>query len=401
MRTLFAGFSALPLLPFVLRFPSGSAKGWRRRALRPVTLAVLVGLLYYGVLAFELAVGFVPYYRVFDDVPALIAYMAAIVLLAWGYFERGEPDRQRLKIAIWGMSLAFVAMIFDYLPGMPAAIYPIANTASIVMPIAIAYAVFKQRVLDIEYFVNRAVVFTALTSGLLVIVGLIEWLTGLFIEEQHLAVALTATTAIAIGLVLDKMHDRTERFLERLVFRKRFESEEYLGRVARALVEAQTAQVVHEGLGCEPHDELSLTSAAVFAYEAEAAVYRRAYSCGWDERCTRELDLDDVLVRTLRAELAPLRTNDIRWRRADIPPEPAAPVLAVPVVLARELLGFTLYGPHTNSTDIDPDEAAILDRLAGAAAVAYTKVAALERERELERLRAERSPVPRRQAGAT
>ncbi|MGP6159913.1 MAG: hypothetical protein ACLPYS_20860 [Vulcanimicrobiaceae bacterium] len=398
-RTLFSGFSALPLLPFVLRFPSDAPAGWERRALEPVTAVVVVGLLYYGALAYLVVTTFVPDYRLLDDVPALGAYLTTIVLLVASYVRHDEANRQRLKIAIWGMTAAFVALSFDYLPGLPTAIYPISNTLALVMPVSIAYAVIKYRVFDVTYFVNRAVVFTAFTSGLVVLVGLLEWLTGTLIEERHLARALTAATSILIGVLLDKVHQRAERLLERLVFRKRFHAQEYLERIARSLVEAASVQAVHEALAREPREELALTSAATFALVAERRTYRRVYAIGWDERTALELDADDLLVRVLRADLATLRFGDIRWQRADLPPEPRTPVIAVPVVLGRDLLGFTLYGPHDNATDIDPEEAEILERLAAAAALAYTRVVAHERKRELDELRAKfASPVVRRGA---
>jgi hypothetical protein len=340
----------------------------------------------------------VPAYRLLDDIPALCAYATTIVLLVASYVRHDEPNRQRLKIAIWGMTLAFFVLSFDYLPGLPAAIYPLTNTAALVMPVAIAYAVFKYRVFDVTYFIDRAVVFTAFTTGLVVVVGLLEWLTGNYIEERHLARALTAAASILIGVVLDKLHARTERLMERLVFRQRFRAAEYLACIARSLVEADSVQVVHEALAREPCDELELTSAAVFAFDGERTTYRRVYGVGWDERAALELGLDDVVVRVLRADLVTLRLGGIRWRRTDIPADPRAPVIAVPVVLGRELLGFTLYGPHANTTDVDPDEAEILERLAGAAALAYTRVAALERKQEIEALRAKLAPPVVRRA---
>jgi hypothetical protein len=373
-RTFFSGFSALPLLPFVLLFPSGTPSGWQRRALPPAIGVVAVGFCYYAVLAVMLVRSFVPAYRLLDDM----------------------PNRQRLKIAIWGMALAFIVLSFDYLPGLPEAIYPLTNSAALVMPVAIGYAVFKYRVFDVNYFVNRAVVFAVFTSGLVVAVGFLEWFTGGLIEEQHLARAVTAAASIAIGVLLDKVHARAERFLERLVFRKRFKAASYLQRIARALVEAESVQTVHEALAREPCDELELTSAAVFAYDQRGRTYRRVYAVGWDDRSALELAPEDLVPRVLRADLETLRLGDVRWHRADLPPEPRTPVIAVPVALGRELLGFTLYGPHANATDVDPDEAEILKGLAGAAAVAYTRILALDSQRELLALRAKAGPAAMR-----
>ncbi len=156
-RTLCSGFSALPLLPFVLLFPLDSATGWRARALGPVVAAVLFALLYYNVLACVLATTFFPSYRLFDDIPALAAYAAALAVLISGYSDLRGQQRERLTIAVAGMGFAFVAYMCDYVPGLPVVVYRVANTLSLAMPLAMAYAVFKQRVLDVRFFVNRAV----------------------------------------------------------------------------------------------------------------------------------------------------------------------------------------------------------------------------------------------------
>jgi len=57
-------------------------------------------------------------------------------------------------------------------------------------------------------------------------------------------------------------------------------------------------------------------------------------------------------------------------------------VLAVPVTVRHELVSFTLYGPHRNGSQIDPDEVDLLEELAREASRAYDHIEAVRlRER--------------------
>ena len=221
---------------------------------------------------------------------------------------------------------------------------------------------------------------------LLVAIGLVEWLVTEAIGEHHLAVTVTAVISIGIGIGFNKVHVRAERMLDRLLFRERYHAEEYLERVGRALAEATVADAVGDALAREACDALRLAAAAVFVYDEQSDVYERTHVFGWREEIVARFDINASLVRSLRADCRILRGGDISRPETPAPLDPP-PVAAVPVVLGRDVLAFALYGPHVNSTDIDPDELELLEHLARDASVAYMQVNARARERELAELR--------------
>jgi hypothetical protein len=65
----------------------------------------------------------------------------------------------------------------------------------------------------------------------------------------------------------------------------------------------------------------------------------------------------------------------------------SAYVLAVPVLVRHQLVAFTLYGPHTNGAQIDPDEVQLLENLAVEASRAYDHVESIRTREMLGQLR--------------
>ncbi len=76
-------------------------------------------------------------------------------------------------------------------------------------------------------------------------------------------------------------------------------------------------------------------------------------------------------MRFLQSEEDAVRLEDLREHAGALGSGPRAAILAVPITVRHELLGFTLYGAHSNGTDIDPDELSLLKLLAIEASRAF------------------------------
>ncbi len=86
------------------------------------------------------------------------------------------------------------------------------------------------------------------------------------------------------------------------------------------------------------------------------------------------LELDDAdgrLLMLAQAEGGPLSLYDHHWRTDGVPAGPARPVLALPIIVRRELAAVVFYGSHVHGEALDPDEIKAIAGLAPAAAAAY------------------------------
>ena len=141
-----------------------------------------------------------------------------------------------------------------------------------------------------------------------------------------------------------------------------------------ALPHAKDERSIAEAVVVEASRHLDLASAALFFRDAPDGPLRRVLAHGWGEEHAGTLAADALLVRYLQGEHRPLRLHDAQWLPAGVPEGAALPVLAIPLLHRHLLTAVALYGAHANSTLPDPDEVALLHKLAQAAAAAHKRL---------------------------
>ncbi|HZZ64228.1 MAG TPA: hypothetical protein VFE17_01900, partial [Candidatus Baltobacteraceae bacterium] len=270
--------------------------------------------------------------------------------------------------------------------------------AIVALTLAVAHGVLRHRVFDVSFVVSRTVVYTVLTSIIVGAFVAIDFVSSKLIEHLQVAAFFEAASALALGVWLNVLHARIDRFVDRVLFRRRHLAEARLERTAKSLMHAESSQFIDEAAVVEPCDALALASAAVFRQDEGQATYSRVFAKGWEQTDASRLSADDHLVVHLRAELQAVHLAEIRWPRADLPAGMGQPLFAVPFVVRHEVLGFAVYGGHCGGEAIDPDEQGTLVRLADAAAAAYEYLRAKDLLDESTSLRAQNDVLVHEQA---
>jgi hypothetical protein len=407
-------------IPFALCFPYGDLREWSRRQ-RVFWFALtssLVVLLLVAIPAgwpvpFEKkASSFLEWVLVGET-----AALMAIAALVRTYSRAADAERARLRWALLGMVTYLIAAILvtvlgvmpwwqsDRLTGagLTPANWVLAVTNGVLLPMCMAIAILRDRVVDVQFAVSRTVVYGVVTTLVLLFLAAVHWLLGRAIEHSGLAFGLEGVVAIGLGLVLHRATHHVNRLVDRVLFRKHHAAEERLRRVTAALPFATTGQSIAEALVLEPARNLALASAALFYRESAEGPLRRVLSVGWSEAHVAHLDPESLLLRYLHAEHEALRLIGEEWLPAGMPEVATQPVLAIPVVAQHVLTAVVLYGAHVNSTLPDPDEVELLRALALATAASHQQVriatltrekatlarenSALQRENELEKAR--------------
>lgn len=376
LSTVLGPWSVLPLLPFVLRFPNGDVMGWRRQ-IDPFVWVFLAFT--YVLYVFEWRV----YYArellpSWDIIPStvipLAAFAAAGLILAKNFAMATPSNRQRLAFVALGTLVSFVAYAIYFVPGVPFAAGQVIGFAVVLMPICIAYAVFRLRVLDVNFVLNRAVVFGVLSLGVIAFVSVLDWLFSRAVAFGRLAIGLELLATIAIGVLLDRINRSVERVVEAVFFRRRRLAERHLRRAATALPYATDEAAIVDGLVQIPVDALELAAAALYRRSRDGAYFEGVATARQTTVAPPRFDENDLLVRMLLADERIVWLDDLR---SHLDPQNAAIyTLAVPVTVRHELVSFTLYGAHANGAQLDPDEVELLEELAREAARAYDHVEA-------------------------
>ena len=380
-------------LTFAARFPYDRPEGWARWADRaaPIAFVALAATSLGG--DFGAALFGRPSQWLVDASTAckIGVFSLALATLFYTYFGKRGEERGRLRLVVVAVCIAYASNVLilwiDTLP-LPFAVafwWDALGALNLFIPVAVAYAVLRYRIMDVNFILSRALVYGVLTTGLVATFALIDWLVGTVLAEQRLAVAASVIVAVVVGLSLNGIHGRVERTVHSLLFRRRHAAARRLASLASTLPHVTEDATIAAMVVDEPKEALDLTSAALFRAD-ERGTFRRVWSLGWTLDDAADLDGFDPLLVRLRDGAEPARVRRADAECAHAPAGDAMPLVAVPIVVRRELTAVALYGAHTGGEDLDPDEIGSLARIGQAAGAAYYHVEADALRSTLERL---------------
>jgi hypothetical protein len=375
---MFALGPTLALVEFAVLFPGGTvarATRWRRvlEAGLAVTLALYAADTYFtGVWRTQ------PHDLFFDTVVPLAATLLTLAIIIVKYAVTSGQDRRRVAWVLAGVAVSSVAYAAAGFPYSPLNEFPlakhIAQALFSALPILLAYAILRHRVIDVGFALNRTLVYAMLTGTVLVGVSAVDWLSEHYIASTNASLALDALIAIAFGVALNRLHRWVEALVDRVFFRERHRAFSTIAARIRALDYAESSDTVDEALASEPARILRLGSAAVFRV-TENGEFSRVAAIGWDAGST-VLPSEHVLLRTLRADERTIVLADREIGGPEFPSGAQQPDIAIPIGLRHQLLGCVIYGHREGDAILDPEECGLLEQLAHAASVAYDAIEA-------------------------
>ena len=300
-----------------------------------------------------------------SNVTTYFGFAAAFYYLFVGWRHSPAENQQRYALLVVAMSAeilgqALVTLAFFVLV-LPDAQNSAVIAASevlglIVGPSLFAYTIFRHKVFDLGFAVNRTLVYGVLSAVLLVAFGLIEWASEHFmpIKNRETNALLDAAIALAIFLVFHRVRDFVEHNIEKLFFRKWHEKEAALKRFVKEagfmlkrepLAEAFVAELRRFGDGVECALYLQDDSGDYLLAEGELS------------GAPLVVDADELVVVALRADRTAVEPDDTSARPSVL----HTAALALPMVHRAEVIGFVLLGAKASGFSYRPDEKAVLD----------------------------------------
>lgn len=262
---------------------------------------------------------------------------------------------------------------------------------TIVLPVCLLYAILTRHIIDIRFAMSRTVVFAALTTFVVGIIGLADWATSAYLHEARAAMAIDAAVTVGVAFAMHRAYKWMESVVDFFIFRRKHDAETYLNRMGKTLARAKDETTIDRAVVEAPFEKFDLTGAAL--YRAAGSTFAAAAVAGSNSGVPA-FDEEHELVRFLATERTRLHIADLRAHVAELFHEHgAAPAVAIPLFQSDALAAFAVYGIHRDGTKLDPDEIETLERLCEAAAQAYTAI-------ELSRYRAIAGGVPMAHAPA-
>ena len=191
----------------------------------------------------------------------LLTALASIASLFVRWRHAVGEERQQLRLLVF---VAGVGFIFFWLSGVPGPISSVGWAGFQVslllgIPAAIAIAILKYRLYDVDLVIRKTVVFGVLAAFITAVyVAVVVGLGSIFTDTLVLRIAATALVAVAFQPV----RDRANRLANRLVFGDRATPYEVLARFGERVGETyasddvlpRIARVVAEGTGAGRSD---------------------------------------------------------------------------------------------------------------------------------------------------
>ncbi len=311
----------------------------------------------------------------------VIGTIVLIVIVSLRYAAAGGATRRQLSWVLVGsvVSAGAAVMVLFVHDFYASAALQVIGTAALTL--SVAYTVLRHRVIDIGFAINRTLVYGILTTTIVVGVAVVDWLASRLLSQTRLATALEALVTIAFGVGLNSLHERVGRFVERTLFRERHRAMQRVAELIVALDYAESPATVDDIITREWCAILGLRSAALFRSFNDAGLTRTS-AIGW-ENAAIDLPRDHVLALTMRAHERTVMLAAAGIDCADFPHGDLRPDIAIPIVRRHRVMGIVFYGHRPGDLTIDPQERALLERGAVAAANAYDSIEAAEWRHEL------------------
>lgn len=357
--------ATIGFLVFALRYPSDELVGWRRHIARflPFLLTGLIALDAWSARAWYMGNVLPAWATWASDSAVLSACVAGVFSLIMTFRSAAPLERERLLWSIAGSSVGFVGWFASNVFANQGWFIAsrIAGFAMLAIPLSVGYAVVKHRVIDVRFALNRALAFSIIASCLVGILALTYWGTAAVLQQSHALLIVQVAIALLVGVALQRIYARLERWLRHALFRGHERAEAVLEAAGGILAEVTSFDRLDSLIASEPVEALQLEYAGVFRCGPDGG-FRRVASAGSSASLPDRISADDSSALRLRAgsPTTPPGFSHVQPFFIDDGPDPFA---------------ILVCGPHRSGTDLDPDELRLVRRFSVAGARAYQGLA--------------------------
>jgi signal transduction histidine kinase len=205
-------------------------------------------------------------------------WLAGMVSLVFRHHAASVHDRRQMKWVMWALAILLPTLLFmamGILTGYVVAGWalPLAAgfgaTALALFLAATALAIVRYRLFDIDIILNRALVYGALTAGVVGVYALIVGLAGeLFHQSGSLILSLLATGLIAV--LFQPVREHLQRAVNRLMYGERDDPYAVLSRLGQRLESTLAPHSILPAIVETVAGALKLPYAAITLRDADA-----------------------------------------------------------------------------------------------------------------------------------
>ncbi len=283
--------------------------------------------------------------------------LVIIAFFVLSYVGTTGLAKQRVRWVFWAFMLSRMGVLLNLLNRL--LVHPIHLSGFewitvLIFPLGCAYAILRHRLFDVNFVLNRTLVFTVLTTFIVGVFILTEDLLGKFAASRGVGIAVDVSVALLLGFSFNALHKYVETSIERALFRAKHEAAKSLRRLAEEAPFMEDARAL---LNRSVREIAAASGAAGTAiYERTENGYRRSAQYG-DPNAAIDVDADDLAFVRLRQSRAPVHlsaSESVLGTDGDL----------FPFSIRGALTGALLCRRRPNGEAYAPDEIALLSAVA-------------------------------------
>jgi hypothetical protein len=247
----------------------------------------------------------------------------------------------------------------------------------VALPITVAYAITRHRVIDIRFAASRTLTFAVVTSILGLVFAGIDVLFSSRLPNSHLEAAIYAGLALVIGFSLNAVRQRIGKTIDFVFFRQWYHAQKEADAVADTIRHVASKVELYKPLTVDIARAFSIASTALFE-RIEDGGYVRVAACAWPQGMAWHIFPDDPLAIRAAQSRRVVDVDALIWNETALPASVARPTALFPIVSAKRVAAILLCGAHENGTALAPDEIRAIRRFCADAGLVYGKPPGLQ-----------------------
>ena len=250
----------------------------------------------------------------------VVELLGGVISLGHTYLTGRQPGvRNQIRWIFWGMIVALLPwMLFYVIPsiiwGSPWLPLSVTNMTVIFVPLTFTIAIFRYGLMEIDWLINRTLVYTLLT-GLLAVIYLLTVSVVGKIFEQHTGVSndfLAGVIAtVVLFLLFNPLRIYTQRFVDRTLYREQLDLYQVIREISEDLSDTILLGDVVTLLTRKVPWRLGLSAADLLLLDEPRKLYRSSAEGTW------RIPTSSPLVKWLQAHNSPLAVH----KSSRFPPE--------------------------------------------------------------------------------
>ncbi|MBN1255117.1 MAG: GAF domain-containing protein [Deltaproteobacteria bacterium] len=313
----------------------------------------------------------------------LIYVLYAHFLLFGSLKKSSGVKHNQLKYVLFAAIVGFGGGITNFLVvhgGYKIAMYPIGNASALLWQGIIAYAIYKHHLMDINVVIKRGAVYAILSLGILFPSGLLiffaQWyffgLTNSFFS------LLTFSTLVLASLVILKVKPDIEEYIERKLFRGKFEYKKALRELTEIIVSFLDEKELFKKAGTIFTKDLGAEKVSFFMLDKEKRAYTlRTSQSVPGSKVLKEISRDDPFFKWLKEKSGTVVKEELEQLGDDDTIKPIVSRLqsleaevCIPFLARDDLIGFINLGNKRSGAMYSHEDLELLEHVGTQASVA-------------------------------